>query len=164
MLVMNGKDPRVHARMLGRIGMRGEVLEMRFCKSCAVAFVLGIAALAVDAQQTPTLAGRWEGVLTPDASVGSRELGARREGPRLATVVVINGSDGNYTGKWTSVSQGNATTDIGKIEVDGANVRISVANWGGRYEGKLSDDGRKLEGRWIQNGLRVPFVLTKVAQ
>jgi len=137
---------------------------MRFCKSCAVAFVLGIAALAVDAQQTPTLAGRWEGVLTPDASVGSRELGARREGPRLATVVVINGSDGNYTGKWTSVSQGNATTDIGKIEVDGANVRISVANWGGRYEGKLSDDGRKLEGRWIQNGLRVPFVLTKVAQ
>ena len=137
---------------------------MRFYKSCAVAFVLGIAALAADAQQTPTLAGRWEGVLTPDASVGSRELGARREGPRLATVVVINGSDGNYTGKWTSVSQGNATTDIGKIEVDGANVRISVANWGGRYEGKLSDDGRKLEGRWIQNGLRVPFVLTKVAQ
>ncbi|HEY3519161.1 MAG TPA: hypothetical protein VGL98_19070 [Gammaproteobacteria bacterium] len=136
---------------------------MRVYKSCAVALVLGVAILAVDAQQTPTLAGRWEGVLAPDASVGSRELGARREGPRLATVVVINGADGKYIGKWTSVSQGNATTDIGKIEVDGANVRISVSNWGGRYEGKLSDDGLKLEGRWIQNGLRTPFVLTKVA-
>jgi hypothetical protein len=136
---------------------------MRYCKSCVIAFVLGVAVLAVGAQQRPTLAGRWEGVLTPDASVGSRELGARREGPRLATVVVITGSQGNYTGKWTSVSQGNATTDIGKIEVDGANVKISVSSWGGRYEAKLSEDGSKLEGRWIQNGLRVPFVLTKVA-
>jgi hypothetical protein len=136
---------------------------MRFYKSWAIALVVGIAVLAAGAQQTPTLAGRWEGVLTPDASVGSRELGARREGPRLPTVVVINGSDGNYTGKWTSVSQGNATTDISKIEVDGANVKISVSNWGGRYEGKLSDDGLKLEGRWIQNGLRTPFVLAKVA-
>ena len=85
---------------------------MRYCKSCVIALVLGVAVLAVGAQQRPTLAGRWEGVLTPDASVGSRELGARREGPRLATVVVITGSQGNYTGKWTSVSQGNATTDI----------------------------------------------------
>jgi hypothetical protein len=55
------------------------------------------------------------------------------------------------------------STGIGKIEVDGANVRSSVSNWGGRYEGKLSDGGLKLEGRWIQNGLRTPFVLTKVA-
>jgi hypothetical protein len=136
---------------------------MRFYKSYAVALVLGIAVLSADAQQGPTLAGRWEGVLIPDASVGSRELGARRDGPKLATVVVITGINGNYTGKWTSVSQGNATTDIGRIEVDGANVKISVSNWGGRYEAKLSDDGSKLEGRWIQNGLRVPFVLTKVA-
>ena len=140
-----------------------EVLEMRFCKSCAVALVLGVAALAVGAQQAPTLAGRWEGVLAPDASVGSREVRARSEGPRLATVVVIEFADGKYTGKWTSVSQGNATTDIRKIELNGANVLISVSNWGGRYEGKLSDDGLKLEGRWIQNGLRTPFVLTKVA-
>ena len=136
---------------------------MRLYKSCAIALVLGIAAFAIGAQQTPTLAGRWEGVLTPDASVARRELGARREGPRLPTVVVISGADGKYIGKWTSVSQGNATTDISRIEVDGANVKISVSNWGGRYEAKLSDDGLKLEGRWIQNGARVPFVLTKVA-
>jgi uncharacterized protein len=136
---------------------------MSLYKSWAVALVVGIAALSVAAQQTPTLAGRWEGVLALDASVGSRDLEARREGSRLPTVVVISGADGKYIGKWTSVSQGNATTDISRIEVDGANVKISVANWGGRYEAKLSDDGRTLEGRWIQNGLRTPFVLTKVA-
>ena len=140
-----------------------EILEMRFYKSCAIALVLGIAALAVDAQQTPTLAGRWEGVLALDASVASRELGARREGPRLPTVVVISGADGKYIGKWTSVSEGNRTIDISRIEVDGANVKISVSNVGARYEAKLSDDGRKLEGRWIQNGARLPLVLTKVA-
>ena len=136
---------------------------MPFYKSYAVALVMGIAGLSADAQQEAPLAGRWEGVLTPDASVGSREVRARSEGPRLPTVVVIEFADGKYTGKWTSVSQGNATTDIRKIELNGANVLISVSNWGGRYEGKLSEDGTKLEGRWIQNGLRTPFVLTKVA-
>jgi hypothetical protein len=140
------------------------VLEVRFYKSYAVWLVLGIAAFAADAQQASTLAGRWEGVLTPNVTSGSRELGNRREGPRLPTVVIINvAADGTYTGTWTSVSQGNATTDIGKVEVDGANARISVPNWGGRYEGKLSEDGSKLEGRWIQSGIRTPFVLTKVA-
>jgi hypothetical protein len=144
--------------------MTREIFEMRLHKSYAVALVLAIAAFAANAQQEPTLAGTWEGVLTPDMSSGSRELGNRRQGPRLPTVVVINAAaDGTYTGKWTSVSQGNATTDIGKIEVDGANVRISVPSWGGRYEGKLSEDGSKLEGRWIQSGIRTPFVLTKVA-
>jgi hypothetical protein len=136
---------------------------MRFHRSHAVALVLGFVVVAADAQQAPTLAGRWEGVLTPDATAGSRELGARRDGPKLATVVLIDEADGKYTGKWVSVSQGNASTDISKIELDGATVRISVSNWGGRYEGKLSEDGAKLEGRWIQNGLRVPFTLTKVA-
>jgi hypothetical protein len=136
---------------------------MPFYKSLAVALVLGIAVLALDAQQAPTLAGRWEGVLQPNVSGGSRELRNRTEGPRLPTVVVINAAGGTYTGTWTSVSQGNATTDLGKVEVEGATVRISVPNWGGRYEGKLSEDGSTLEGRWIQAGIRTPFVLTKVA-
>ena len=136
---------------------------MGLYRSYALALVLGIAAISVGAQQSPTLAGRWEGVLTPDATSGSRELGNRRDGPRLPTVVIINAADGTYSGQWISVSQGNATTDIGKIKVDGTTVRISVPNWGGRYEGKLSEDGSKLEGRWIQSGIRTPFVLTKVA-
>jgi hypothetical protein len=76
---------------------------MRFYKSCAVAFLLGVAALAVDAQQAPTLAGRRR-----HRSHQRVELG------------------------WT-------------------------------LQGKLSDDGSKLEGRGIQNGLRTPFVLVKVA-
>ena len=136
---------------------------MRFYKSCAVAFVLGVAVLAVGAQQTPTLAGRWEGVLTPDMKSGSRELGPRRDGVRLAIVMVIDGINGAYSGTFTSVSQNNFRTELGRVELDGAAVYIGVPAWGGRYEGKLSDNGSKMEGRWIQNGLRTPFVLTRVA-
>ena len=136
---------------------------MRFCKSCALALVLVLAVFAAGAQQAPTLAGRWEGVLTPDVRSGSRELGPRREGVRLATVMVITGTPGAYAGTFTSVTQNNFRTELGKVELDGAAVYISVPGWGGRYEGKLSDDGSKMEGRWIQNGLRTPFVLTRVA-
>ena len=135
---------------------------MRAYKSLAVTFVLGISTFAIDAQ-APTLAGRWEGVLTPDVKSGSRELGPRREGVRLATVMVIEGTPGAYTGTFTSVTQNNFRTELGKVELDGAAVYISVPGWGGRYEGKLSDDGSKMEGRWIQNGLRTLFVLTRVA-
>ena len=40
---------------------------------------------------------------------------------------------------------------------------MSVTNWGGYWEGKLSADGSTLEGQWTQGGLTSPLVLKKVA-
>jgi hypothetical protein len=122
-----------------------------------------LATVAVDAQNAPALAGRWEGTLIPKASRGSRDLARRAEPIRLPTVVIITtASDGTYNGTWASTSQ-NGITPIGKVTIEGDTINIRVPAWAGTWEGKLSADGSTLEGKWQQAGLQSPLVLTKVA-
>jgi hypothetical protein len=117
----------------------------------------------VDAQTAAVLAGRWEGTLIPRTQRGSRDLSQRANRPKLPTVVIITtASDGTHSGTWASTSQ-NGITPISDIAVDGDTIRINVANWRGRWEGKLSADGSTLEGEWTQGGLTSPLVLKKVA-
>ena len=121
-----------------------------------------LATAVVDAQNTPALAGRWEGVLIPKRSSGSRDLTRRAEPVRLPTVVIITtASDGTHSGTWASTSQ-NGITPIGKVTIEGDTINIRVPAWGGTWEGKLSADGSTLEGKWQQAGLQSPLVLTKV--
>jgi hypothetical protein len=120
-----------------------------------------LAAVAVDAQNSPALAGRWEGTLIPSVPRASRDLSQRAIPPQLPTVVIINtASDGTYSGTWASTSQ-KGITDIGKITFDGDTIHIAVPNWGGKWEGKLSADGSTLKGSWLQNGLKSPLVLKR---
>ena len=128
------------------------------------ALALLLAAVAVDAQNAPALAGRWEGTLVPRVQGGSRDLAARANRPRLPTEVIITtAGDGTHSGTWASISQ-NGITEISKITVDGDDVRISVANWGGDWEGTLSADGSTLDGKWTQAGLTSPLVLKKTSK
>ena len=120
-------------------------------------------ATVVDAQNAPALAGRWGGTLIPRTASGSHDLFQRTNRPKLPTVVIITtASDGTYSGTWASTSQ-KGITPIGKIAIDGDTIRISVPNWRGSWEGKLSANGSTLEGRWEQAGLISPLVLKKVA-
>jgi hypothetical protein len=129
----------------------------------ALAMSLASVVVLVDAQNAPALAGRWEGTLIPRIQNASRDLSQRANRPKLPTVVTITtASDGTHSGTWASTSQ-NAITRISKIAIDGDIVRISVTNWGGSWEGKLSADSSTLEGQWTQNGLTSPLVLKKVA-
>ena len=117
-----------------------------------------VATLAADAQNAPALAGRWQGTLIPRAQGGSRDLAARNNRPRLPTEVIITtAGDGTHSGTWASLSE-NGITEISKITVEGDIVRISVANWGGDWEGTLSSDGSTLDGKWTQAGLTSPLV------
>lgn len=134
-------------------------------RNCSVLPVLAmlLAAVVADAQNAPALAGRWEGTLIPSAPRGSRDLSQRAVPPRLPTVVIINtAGDGTHSGTWASTSQ-NGITDIGKITIDGDTIHITVPNWGGKWEGKLSEDGSTLEGSWRQNGGKSPLVLKRIA-
>ncbi|HJR69754.1 MAG TPA: hypothetical protein VKA43_06920 [Gammaproteobacteria bacterium] len=122
-----------------------------------------LATAVVEAQNAPALAGRWEGVLIPKTSRGSRDLTRRAEPIRLPTVVVITtAGDGTYSGTWASTSQ-NGITPIGKVTIEDETINIRVPAWAGTWEGKLSADGSTLEGKWRQNGLQSPLVLTRVA-
>ena len=104
-----------------------------------------------------------EGTLIPSVQTASHDLPQRAHRPKLPTVVIITtASNGTHSGTWASTGQ-NAITQISKIAIDGDVIRISVTNWGGSWEGKLSADSSTLEGQWTQNGLTSPLVLKKVA-
>lgn len=138
-------------------------MRLRNLSPVLPALALLLATVAVDAQNAPALAGRWEGVLIPRVQRGSRDLSSRADRPRLPTVVIIEtASDGTHSGTWASTSQ-NGITAISKITVDGDTVHIDVRNWRGSFEGTLSADGSTLDGQWTQAGLISPFVLKKVA-
>jgi hypothetical protein len=120
-----------------------------------------LATVAIDAQNAPAIAGKWEGTLIPRVQRGSRDLSSRANRPRLPTVVIIEtASDGTHSGTWASTSQ-NGITEISKITIEGDIVRIDVQNWRGSFEGTLSADGSTLDGQWTQAGLISPFVLKK---
>ncbi len=126
------------------------------------AVALLLATVTIDAQNAPALAGRWQGTLIPRVQGGSRDLSARANRPRLPTEVIITtAGDGTHSGTWASLSQ-NGITEVSKITIDGDTIHISVANWGGDWEGTLSSDGSTLDGKWTQGGLTSPLVLKKV--
>ena len=133
----------------------------RFSLLPALAMLL--ASVLVDAQNAPALAGRWEGTLIPSIQTGSHDLSQRANRPKLPTVVIITtASDGTHSGTWASTSQ-HGITQISEIAIHGDTIHMSVTNWGGYWEGKLSADGSTLEGQWTQGGLTSPLVLKKVA-
>ena len=137
---------------------------MRLRKLSPFLSTLGVlfATLAVEPQNAPALAGRWEGTLIPRVQSGSRDLSSRANRPRLPTVVIITtASDGTHSGTWASTSQ-NGITEISEITIDGDAIHISVRNWRGSWEGTLSSDGSTLDGSWTQGGLTSPLVLKKV--
>jgi|SRR4029079_16895134 hypothetical protein len=128
-----------------------------------LALAMPLASVLVDAQNAPALAGRWEGTLIPRIQNASRDLSQRANRPKLPTVVIITtASDGTHSGTWASTSQ-HGITQISEIAIHGDTIHMSVTNWGGYWEGKLSADGSTLEGQWTQGGLTSPLVLKKVA-
>ena len=138
-------------------------MRLRKFPSLLPAVALLLATAAVDAQNAPALAGRWQGTLIPRVQGGSRDLSSRANRPRLPTVVIITtASDGTHSGTWASTSQ-NGITEISKITIDGDAIHIGVQNWRGSWEGTLSSDGSTLDGKWTQAGLASPLVLKKVS-
>ena len=60
--------------------------------------------------------------------------------------------DGGLAATFFSVDQHNAAIPVEEIEVDGADVSMSMATIGGSYEGTLTEDGTKIEGTFTQMG------------
>lgn len=119
--------------------------------SLALVLVL-VAAASLTAQDTPSPAGDWEGVLSvPEAGV---EL----------TVVfhVTRADDGTYAATMDSPDQGAFDIPCEAPAVDGASVNIPVAAVQGGFVGTMSEDGSQIEGTWSQGPNSLPLVLTPV--
>lgn len=109
--------------------------------------IAAIAAVPAAPQVQPGLAGAWEGRV----AVGGQSI----------RVVFHIGADGTTT--VDSPDQGGFGIPAEAPAVEAGVVRIAVPAIGGRFEGRLSEDGATLAGALHQGGATLPVVLTRQA-
>jgi pimeloyl-ACP methyl ester carboxylesterase len=115
----------------------------------------GAASMSSQSQSTPAaqtadgqaadgqkITGEWQGMLS-----------------RLRLIVKIEPAvDGTFTGKLTSVDQGNVTIPIDTVSFTAdKNLRLELKSIGAVYEAKPNNDGSELVGTWQQGGNSLPL-------
>ena len=106
------------------------------------------AAIAAGAQaaDSNSLTGEWQGMIS-----------------RLHLIVKIDqATGGTFTGKLTSVDQGNVTLPFDSVTLSpDRTVRLELKSAGAVYEGKLGAGGGEITGTWLQGGNSIPLVLRR---
>ncbi|MGC1424000.1 MAG: TIGR03435 family protein [Terracidiphilus sp.] len=109
-------------------------------------------AAAPPAQAAPTsphdIADTWQGTL--------------HAGQDLRTVVKITKDDkGAYKGVFYSLDQGAQPINLDSVTLTGQDVKLVLKLFNLTYEGKLSADGKTIDGASSQGGNPLPLVLTR---
>jgi len=83
-------------------------------------------------------------------------------GIELRVIFTISRSPDNTLTATYDVPDQNATgVPVDEITFNNRNVRIEIIPIEGVFEGKLSEDGVKIDGNWIQSGMTLPLVLER---
>jgi uncharacterized protein (TIGR03435 family) len=88
--------------------------------------------------------------------------GTLHAGQDLRTIVKITKDDkGAYKGTFYSIDQGAQGFALDSITLDGSDVKMTLKLFNLTYTGKLSADGRTIDGTSSQGGGSLPLVLTR---
>jgi uncharacterized protein (TIGR03435 family) len=88
--------------------------------------------------------------------------GTLHAGRDLRTVIKITKDDkGAYKANFYSIDQGGQPLPVDSITLDGSTVKMSLKMIGGTFEGKMSGDGKTIEGNWSQGPNPLPLTLTR---
>jgi len=88
--------------------------------------------------------------------------GTLHAGRDLRTVLkVTKGDNGGYKGVFYSIDQGANPLTVDSIALQGSEVKMSLKLIGGTFDGKLSSDGKTIDGNWSQGPNPLPLVLTR---
>lgn len=122
--------------------------------ACLLNSVHAQAPTATAATPSPTsasphdLADTWQGTL--------------HAGQDLRTVVKITKDDkGDFKGVFYSIDQGAQPLNLDSVTLNGSEVKMKLSLIGGTYTGKLSSDGKTIDGNWSQGPNPLPLVLTR---
>jgi uncharacterized protein len=89
--------------------------------------------------------------------VGSLKIQAQS----LTLVFTVAEEKGKLGATLDSPDQGAKGIPCSSVSLEGADVRIESALIKGTYTGRLSPDGKKIEGSWAQGGANFPLALEK---
>ena len=116
------------------------------------------AATAPQASAAPAQAA----TLTDEKGFEGTWQGTLHAGQDLRIVTKISKADaGGYKAVFYSIDQGGQPISIDKVAVDGSSVTMTVNLIGGKYEGKLSGDGKTIAGTWTQGPNPLPLPLAR---
>jgi uncharacterized protein (TIGR03435 family) len=88
--------------------------------------------------------------------------GTLHAGQDLRTVVKITKDDkGVYKGTFYSIDQGAQGFALDSVTLEGSDVKLTLKLFNLTYEGKLSADGKTIDGTSSQGGGSLPLVLTR---
>jgi hypothetical protein len=84
------------------------------------------------------------------------------EGKTLrAWIEFTKAADGTLSAVAESPDESNEKIPVTTIRQNGREVMISIASLSGVWEGKFTDNGTELEGKWTQNGAAYPLNFKK---
>ncbi len=110
-------------------------------------FITGTAISAESAAETH-LEAVWEGTL----NVGAIKL--------KLVFDLKKKTDGSWNASMDSPDQGAFGIKIDNVVQDKETLALEIKRLNGRFEGKLSDDKKKIDGQWKQGGKSFPLVLS----
>jgi len=81
-------------------------------------------------------------------------------GMELQVVFTISrSSDDTFAATYDVPEQNVVGVPVDKIALDNGNVRLEIIPIEGVFEGKLSEEGDKIDGQWMQGGMTLTLVL-----
>ena len=128
--------------------------QVSFVWTCALAVLLPLFVAHQASAQTAApasphdIAATWQGTL--------------HAGHDLRTVIKISKDDkGAYKGVLYSVDQDGQSLPLDSVTLDGSDVKYTIKMIEGSFEGKLSADGKTINGSWKQGPNPLPLVLAR---
>jgi uncharacterized protein (TIGR03435 family) len=125
------------------------------------AFLAISAVSPVSAQAAPQTAPAGAPAPNPK-DIADTWQGTLHAGRDLRTVVKITKDDkGGYKATFYSIDQGGQPLSADSVTLDGSTVKMAIKMIGGSFEGKLSGDGKTIDGSWSQGPNPLPPTLTR---
>lgn len=115
---------------------------------------------AVYAQTAPATAAQ----VTPASphDIADTWQGTLHAGQDLRIIVKTTKDDkGGYKGVFYSIDQGGQPLNLDSVTLSGQDVKMTLKLIGGGFQGKLSADGKTIDGNWSQGPNPIALMLTR---
>lgn len=119
----------------------------------ALPVTLGInhAAAQSAAASAQDIVGTWQGTL--HIAQANKDL--------RIVIKIAKADGGGYKATFYSIDQGGQAITVSKTNFENGELTFSIELIGGKYDGKISADGKTITGNWTQGASELPLNLTR---